>query len=50
VRAVQWLINNIDESKEMDTFIVAIPVSSNQEYGQQVWIEATIQGKLQPNV
>ena len=50
MRAVQWLIDNIDESNEMDTFVVAIPGSFNQEYGQQVWIEATVQGELQPDV
>ena len=50
VRAVQWLINNIDGSKEMDTFVLAIPGSFNQEYGQQVWKEVTFQGEFQPDV
>ena len=31
VRAVQWLIDRIDGSNEMDTFVVAIPGSFNQE-------------------
>ena len=50
VRAVQWLINNIDGSNEMDTFVLAIPGSFNEEYGQQVWKEVTFQGEFQPNV
>ena len=51
VRAVQWLINNIDGSKEMDTFVLAIPGSFNEEYGQQVWKEVvTSQGKFPPDV
>ena len=50
VRAIQWLVNNIDESNEMDTFVLAIPGSFKQEYGQQVWKEVTFQGEFQPDV
>ena len=49
VRAIQWLVNNIDESNEMDTFVLAIPGSFKQEYGQQVWKEVTFQGEFQPD-
>jgi len=50
VRAVQWLIDNIDRSNEMETFVMAIPGSFNEGYGQQVWKEVIIQGEFQPNV
>ena len=50
VRAVQWLIDSIDGSNEMDTFVLAIPGSFNQESGLQVWKEVTVQGEFQPDV
>ena len=50
VRAIQWLVNNIDEINEMDTFVLAIPGSFKQEYGQQIWEEATSQGEFQLDV
>src|SRR6266851_4034503 len=37
VRAVQWLVDNINGSNEMDTFVLAIPGSFNQEWGREVW-------------
>jgi len=50
VRAVQWLIDSIDGSNEMDTSVLAIPGSFNQESGSQVWKEVTVQGEFQPDV
>jgi Family of unknown function (DUF6535) len=37
VRAVQWLVNNINESNEMQAFVLAISGSFNQEWGRDVW-------------
>ena len=50
VRAVQWLIDSIDGSNEMDTFVLAIPGSFNQESGLQVWKGVTVQGEFQLDV
>jgi len=50
VRAVQWLIDSIDGSNEIDTFVLAIPGSFNQESGLQVWKEVIVQGEFQPDV
>ena len=37
VRAIRWLIDNINGSNEMQTFVLAIPGSFNQEWGRDVW-------------
>jgi len=37
VRAVQWLVERINDSDEMEAFILAIPGSFNQEWGRAVW-------------
>jgi hypothetical protein len=37
VRAVQWLVDNINGSNETQTFVLAIPGSFNQEWGREVW-------------
>ena len=37
VRAIQWLIDNIDGRDEIETFVLAIPGSFNQEWGRKVW-------------
>jgi hypothetical protein len=37
VRAVQWLVDNINGSNETQTFVLAIPGSFNQEWGRDVW-------------
>jgi hypothetical protein len=37
VRAIQWLIDNINGSDELVTFVLAIPGSFNQEWGRNVW-------------
>ena len=36
VRAIQWLVDNISGSNEMQTFVLAIPGSFNQEWGRDV--------------
>ena len=37
VRAVQWLIDNINGSNETHTFVLEMPGSFNQEWGRAVW-------------
>ena len=37
VRAIQWLVDNINESNEMETFVLSIPGSFSQEGGRDVW-------------
>ena len=37
VRAVQWLVERIDDGDEMEAFVLAIPGSFNQEWGRAVW-------------
>ncbi|KAI9462668.1 hypothetical protein F5148DRAFT_212707 [Russula earlei] len=37
VRGVQWLVDNINGSNETEAFVLAIPGSFNQEWGQHVW-------------
>ena len=48
VRAVQYLIENINGSDEIDSFVVAIPGSFNKEWGRNVWKEVSVQGESQP--
>ena len=50
VRAIQWLVDNINGSNDMDAFVLAIPGSFNQDLGREVWKEVTIQGISQPDV
>jgi Family of unknown function (DUF6535) len=37
VRAVQWLVNNINKNNEMQSFVLAISGSFNQAWGRDVW-------------
>ncbi|KAH9998777.1 hypothetical protein BJV77DRAFT_712173 [Russula vinacea] len=37
VRAVQWLVDNINGSNETEAFVLAIPGSFNQKWGREVW-------------
>jgi hypothetical protein len=39
VRAVQWLVNNINGNDEMQAFVLAISGSFNLEWGRNVWKE-----------
>ena len=39
VRAIQWLVDNINGSYGMQTFILAIPGSFSQKWGRGVWKE-----------
>ena len=37
VRAIRWLIDNMTEDAEMETFLSAIPGSFNTDWGTEVW-------------
>ena len=37
VRAIRWLIENLEEDAEMETFVLAIPGSFNTGWGAEVW-------------
>jgi hypothetical protein len=37
LRAIQWLINNINGNNEMQAFVLAISGSFSQEWGRDVW-------------
>ena len=39
VRAIQWLVDNINGSNETEALVLAIPGSFNQEWGRDVWKE-----------
>ena len=41
VRAIRWLIDNLEEDAEMETFVLAIPGSFNTGWGTEVWTELT---------
>jgi hypothetical protein len=36
-RAVRWLVSNMTEDAEMESFVMAIPGSFNGEWGEEVW-------------
>ena len=50
VRAVQWLVYNIDGNNEMEAFIRAISGFFSQDWGQQVWKAFCDQGNSQRDV
>ena len=50
VRAIQWMVDNINGSNDMEIFVLEIPGSFNQDLGREVWKEVTIQGISQPGV
>ena len=37
VRAVRWLVDNINGTDETETFVLAIPGSFDQDWGRNVW-------------
>jgi hypothetical protein len=50
-RAIQWLVSNMTEDAEMDSFVVAIPGSFNEEWGVEVWkkVSEDKNGNTSPN-
>jgi len=40
-RAVRWLVDNMTEDAEMESFVIAIPGSFNTEWGLEVWKKAS---------
>ena len=50
VRAVQWLVDNINGSNETETFVLSIPGSYNQEWGRNVWKRVVTDVQSTPTV
>jgi Family of unknown function (DUF6535) len=48
VKAVQWLVENIIGSNEMESFVLAIPGSFNREWGRKVWKAVSAKGNSPP--
>ena len=54
VRALQWLVDNINGSNETESFVLSIPGSFNQEWGRDVWkgvvsqSTSTVDSQIQP--
>jgi Family of unknown function (DUF6535) len=46
VRAVRWLVLNMDKKNEMETFVLAIPGIFDQAWSRKVWAEFSTQGNL----
>ncbi|KAI0285734.1 hypothetical protein BC826DRAFT_972851 [Russula brevipes] len=44
VHAVRWLIGNLNGITEMETFVLAIPGSFDQDWGRNVWKEVSVEG------
>jgi hypothetical protein len=36
-RAIRWLVDNLTEDAEMESFVMAIPASFHTEWGIEVW-------------
>jgi hypothetical protein len=36
-RGIRWLVGNLTEDAEMDSFLATIPGSFNGEWGEEVW-------------
>jgi hypothetical protein len=41
-RAIRWLVSNMTEDAEMESFVMAIPGSFNGEWGEEVWKDVSI--------
>jgi hypothetical protein len=46
VRAVRWLVHNMDKKIEMETFVLAIPGIFNRPWGRNVWTVFSTQGNI----
>jgi len=40
-RAIRWLVSNMTEDAEMESFVMAIPGSFNTQWGREVWKEVS---------
>jgi hypothetical protein len=49
VQAVRWLFESINGSNEMESFVLAIPGTFNQEWGREIWRAISAQGVPQPD-
>jgi Family of unknown function (DUF6535) len=48
VRAVRWLLDKINGSNKVDTFVLAIPGTFDQEWSQNVWKAVVGESQLAP--
>jgi hypothetical protein len=48
VRAVRWLLDRINGSNMVDTFVLAIPATFDQEWSQNVWKAVVGEAQLAP--
>ncbi|KAH9057197.1 hypothetical protein EDB87DRAFT_1131786 [Lactarius vividus] len=49
VRAVRWLVDNTTVNAEMEPLVLAIPGTFNTEWGREVWIDVSSQGRSDPD-
>jgi hypothetical protein len=44
-RAIRWLVSSMTEDAEMDSFVMAIPGSFNEEWGVDVWKKVSFEDR-----
>ncbi|KAI9456395.1 hypothetical protein BJY52DRAFT_1212975, partial [Lactarius psammicola] len=49
VRAVRWLVDNTTVNAEMEPLVLAIPGTFNTEWGREVWLDVSYQGRSDPD-
>ncbi len=49
VRAVRWLVDNTTVNAEMEPLVLAIPGTFNTEWGREVWVDVSSQGRSEPD-
>jgi len=49
VRAIRWLVDNTAATGEMEPLVLAIPGTFNTEWGREVWMDVSSQGRSDPN-
>lgn len=50
VRAVRWLVDNTTVNAEMEPLVLAIPGSFNTDWGREVWIDVSSQGRSDSDI
>ncbi|KAI9439395.1 hypothetical protein BJY52DRAFT_1195723 [Lactarius psammicola] len=49
VRAIRWLVDNTTVNAEMEPLVLAIPGTFNTEWGREVWLDVSYQGRSDPD-
>ncbi len=49
VRGVRWLVDNTAATGEMEPLVLAIPGTLNTEWGREVWMDVSSQGRSDPD-